>query len=68
MSCCFGATLYHQIITTVIMKTINRLIETFRALTGPTKKTPPLIAISQECFCANLAIQDYYCDEINLFI
>ncbi len=50
------------------MKIINRLKETFRALIESRKNTPQLIAISQERFCANLTIQDYYCDEINLFI
>jgi IS1 family transposase len=33
-----------------------------------TQKTPQLIAVTQENFCQNMTITDYYCDENNLFI
>ncbi|MEZ7499035.1 hypothetical protein QO200_09800 [Flavobacterium sp. Arc3] len=52
------------------MKTIHTIIGGFKNILGlntPTE-TPQLIAVTQENFCQNLAITDYYCDESNLFI
>lgn len=64
------APLYHQTETTGIMKTIQTIIGSFRNILrlNTIKETPQLIAISQENFCQNMAITDYYCDENNLFI
>ncbi|UQD54851.1 hypothetical protein [Flavobacterium sp. K5-23] len=69
-SLAFITPLYHQIETTGIMKTIHTIIEGFKTVLGLNvpKKTPQLIAITQDSFCQNLAITDYYCDENNLFI
>ena len=64
------AHLYHQTETTGIMKTIQTIIGSFRNILrlNTIKETPQLIAISQENFCQNMAITDYYCDENNLFL
>lgn len=66
----FVAPLYHQTETTGIMRTIQTLITRFRKAfnLNETKKSPQLIAINQESFCQNMAINDYYCNENNLFI
>jgi hypothetical protein len=62
--------LYHQKETTQIMKRIHTIITDFAAILGlkNTEKTPQLIAVTQENFCQNMTITDYYCDENNLFI
>jgi hypothetical protein len=62
--------LYHQNETTGIMKTIQTIIESFATILGlNTKKgAPQLIAVTQEKFCQNMSISDYYCDEGNFFI
>lgn len=52
------------------MKTIQTIIGGFKNILGlntPTE-TPQLFAVSQDIFCQNMAITDYYCDESNLFI
>jgi hypothetical protein len=52
------------------MKTIHTIIVGFKNILGlnvPTE-TPQLMAITQDNFCQNTAIRDYYCDENNLFI
>jgi hypothetical protein len=66
----FVAPLYHQTETTGIMKTIQTIITGFKKVLGikTLNKTPQLIALTQEHFCQNMTITDYYCDENNLFI
>ncbi|NRT11616.1 hypothetical protein [Flavobacterium sp. 14A] len=52
------------------MRTIQTLISGFKNAfnLNQTKKSPQLIAVTQESFCQNMAITDYYCNESNLFI
>ncbi|WP_198554687.1 hypothetical protein [Flavobacterium sp. ALD4] len=52
------------------MKTIRAIVEGFKSVLGlsSTKETPQLIAVTQENFCQNMTITDYYCDESNLFV
>jgi hypothetical protein len=62
--------LYHQTETTGIMQTIQTIITGFKKILGieTLNKTPQLIAVTQEKFCQNRTITDYYSDENNLFI
>jgi hypothetical protein len=64
------APLYHQSETTGVMKTIHAIIGGFKNILSlkTVNETPQLIAVTQDNFCHNLAITDYYCDENNLFI
>jgi hypothetical protein len=52
------------------MKTIHTIIAGFKNILSlnTLNETPQLIAVTQDNFCQNLAITNYYCDENNLFI
>jgi hypothetical protein len=53
--------------TTQIMKRIHTIITDFAAILGLKNRNAQLIAVTQEKFCQNMTITDYYCDE-TLFI
>ncbi|WPR72015.1 hypothetical protein SLW70_02455 [Flavobacterium sp. NG2] len=52
------------------MKTIGTIISDLKSFfrTKTVAEKPQLIAVDQAHFCDALAINDYYCDENNLFI